>query len=80
MTGLFKQLIQQLPSFIMIGIAIIFGVVVFLFFSYLLLWGLFIGVILWSIFAGIQYINNLNKPAASTQKKRNRVIEHDEQE
>lgn len=78
MTGLFKQLAQQLPSFIMIGIAIIFAVVVFMIFSYILLWGLFIGLILWGIFAAIQYISSLSKPTPAQQKKQNRVIEHDE--
>ena len=74
MTNTLKQLVRQLPPFILIGIVIAFAIGIFVVFSYVLLWGLLVGSVLWLIAAVYQYFNQ-----TTTQKKpsKGRIIDHD---
>lgn len=71
-----KHLFQQMPRFILLGIAIAFVIGIFILFSYVFVWGLMIGGILWGIHTISQYArtftqNKKQKPA------KGRIIEHD---
>lgn len=75
----FKEILEQLFPFLLLGTAIALVVGVFIMFSYVLVWGIVIGGILWVIYA----IKNALFPGPSVSednKKKGRIIEHDENE
>lgn len=72
-----KHFFQQLPPFILIGIAIALAVGIFIVFSYVLVWGLVIGGILWGINSLVQYFQRQTQP--EPRRTKGRVIDHDKQ-
>lgn len=44
-----SSLFKRLPFFVFIGVVIVFAIILLMAFTYLFLWGLFIGMILWVI-------------------------------
>jgi|GEM_PF-1410686 len=77
----FKDLFNQLPPFVLLGISIVLGIGIFLIFSYVLVWGLVIGGLLWGLSFLFQYIRDLSAPPSKKKPKKNtkkgRIIEHD---
>lgn len=77
----FKDLFNQLPPFVLLGISIVLAIGIFLIFSYVLVWGLVIGGVLWGMSLLIQYIRELSDPPSKKKRKKNtkkgRIIEHD---
>ncbi len=70
------RIVGQLVPFIMLGIAVAFIIGLFVVFSYLLVWGLFIGVILWVT----TLVKNYFFPKPALKKSSGRVIEHDDKD
>ncbi|MDF1677835.1 MAG: hypothetical protein P1U32_03985 [Legionellaceae bacterium] len=71
-----KHFFQQLPPFILLGVAIALAIGIFVVFSYVLVWGLLIGAVLWGVNSLIQYVRGArsNEPPKTT---KGRVIDHD---
>jgi len=72
----FKQMLEQLPTFIILGIAIALLIGLFVMLSYVVVWGLLLGGVIWIIFL----IKNYFLPSASSDKHDGRIIEHDDKE
>ncbi|MFZ4076643.1 MAG: hypothetical protein ACOYKA_01535 [Legionellaceae bacterium] len=74
MTQTLRQLLRQLPPFILVGVVLAFAIALFVVFSYVLLWGLLVGSLLWLISAIFQYVTQ-----TSQQKKtqNGRIIDID---
>ncbi len=72
-----KHFFQQMPPFILLGIAIAVIVGIFIVFSYVLVWGLLIGGVLWGIHAISQYARTFS-PNKKPKPSKGRVIDHDE--
>ncbi len=69
-----QRVLAQFAPFIILGISIALLIGLLILFSYVLLWGLLIGVILWV--AAI--IKNFFSPKQPSKKTKDRVIEHDD--
>jgi membrane protein YdbS with pleckstrin-like domain len=76
MNNKLKQMLEQLPAFIILGIAIAVVVGLFIMLSYVLVWGLILGAIIW---LGV-VIKNYIFPSSVSDKNAGRVIEHDDDE
>lgn len=76
MNNKFKQMLELLPTFIILGIAIAMVIGLFIMLSYVLVWGLLLGAIIWLVVM----IKNYFFPQSSQDKKAGRVIEHDDDE
>jgi len=76
MNNKFKQMLEQLPTFIVLGIAIAIIIGLFIMLSYVLVWGLLLGAIIWLVVM----IKNYFFPPTSQDKHTGRIIEHDEDE
>jgi hypothetical protein len=75
MSNKFKQMLEQLPTFIILGIAIALIVGVFVMLSYVVVWGLLLGGIIWLVVV----IKNYLFPVISSNKhEKGRIIEHDD--
>ncbi|MFC3908844.1 hypothetical protein ACFORL_07110 [Legionella dresdenensis] len=72
MNGKLQQIIQSLVPFLIMGIAIAMLIGLFIMFSYVLIWGIFIGGVLW--FAAL--IKDYLFPPPPEEKHEGRVIEH----
>lgn len=68
-----QKLVESFIPYIVMGVAITLFIGLLFMFSYLLLWGLLIGVILWLISHIAQYLY----PDKSKTKENGRIIEHD---
>ncbi len=67
-----NKLTQQLPAFILFGIALALLVGLFVVFAYVLFWGIVLGTVLWSCVFILSYFQ---KPHAH---QKGRIIDHDE--
>lgn len=76
MNNYLKRFTESLFPFVILGISIALFIGLFIMFSYLLLWGLFIGVICWALFMIKEYFFP-KKPKTTTQ---GRIIEHNDNE
>lgn len=76
MNNKFKQMLEQLPTFIILGIAVAMIIGLFIMLSYVLVWGLLLGAIIWLVVM----IKNYFFPAPLQGKHEGRVIEHDDDE
>lgn len=76
MNNKLKQMVDLLPTFIILGIAIALLVGLFIMLSYVIVWGLLLGGIIWVGFV----IKNYFFPSSSTKNTGGRVIEHDDEE
>ncbi|MCH9755787.1 MAG: hypothetical protein K0U37_01175 [Gammaproteobacteria bacterium] len=72
-----KHFFQQLPPFILLGIAIALAVGIFVVFSYVLVWGLLIGGILWGVSAIFQYFRSLSASDNEPKTSKGRIIDHE---
>ncbi len=74
---LVRSFLERLLPFILLGIMIVLGVVGIVLFSYLLIFGALIGLILF-IVAWVQGLfQSKQKKASRLQQKRGRIIDHD---
>jgi hypothetical protein len=71
-----QSLFQTLFPFFIIGIAIAILIGVFIILSYVILWGIGIGIILWLAARIKAYFND--KTTLSQTSKKGRIIEHEE--
>lgn len=71
-----QQLLAQLIPFIMLGIGIALAIGLLIMFSYVLVWGILIGGVIWLIYV----VKNYLFPTPSREKKKGRVIEHDDKD
>lgn len=70
-----RKLIESIVPFMLLGVAISLIIGLFIMFSYVLVWGIFIGGIFWlGSLAKNYFFPNEN---ASPTKKQGRIIEHD---
>ena len=76
MNNKLKQMIELLPTFIVIGIALALITGLFIMLSYVLVWGLILGGILW---IGM-LIKNYLFPSAAMTKNEGRIIEHQDKD
>lgn len=76
MNNKFKQMLEQLPTFIILGIAVAMIIGLFIMLSYVLVWGLLLGAIIWLVVM----IKNYLFPTPSQDKHEGRVIEHEDDE
>jgi cobalamin biosynthesis protein CobD/CbiB len=76
MNNKLKQMVNLLPGFIILGVAIALLFGLFIMLSYVIVWGLLLGGIIWVGFV----IKNYFFPYSSTKKAGGRVIEHDDEE
>lgn len=80
MNAKFKQLLESIVPFLLIGIAIALVLGFFIMLSYVFFWGLVIGGVLWLGY----FIKNLllpSKPSDKMPKKsEGRIIEHDDED
>ena len=77
MNNYLKVLINSIVPFVMLGVAISLIIGLAIMFSYVLVWGILIGVILWIAASVKEYFF----PSTTTQSKviiRGRIIEHKE--
>lgn len=74
MNNKFKQMLEQLPTFIILGIAIALIIGLFIMLSYVIVWGLLLGAIIWLVVV----IKNYLSPFLSSKKNEGRIIEHDD--
>ncbi|OGV40436.1 MAG: hypothetical protein A3F46_04185 [Legionellales bacterium RIFCSPHIGHO2_12_FULL_42_9] len=75
MNNYLKVLINSIVPFVLLGIAVSLIIGLAIMFSYVLVWGILIGVILWIVTS----IKEFFFPSATTQNKvviRGRIIEH----
>jgi uncharacterized membrane protein len=70
-----KRLTIQLTPYLMLGFAIALLIGICILLSYILVWGLLIGVILWIIARIKLYLKQANKLPVN---KTGRIIEHDD--
>lgn len=68
----YKTATQQLPAFILFGIALALIAGLFIIFAYVVLWGVVIGSISW----GIYWIKNYFSRKSSS--KKGRIIDYDQ--
>lgn len=61
MTQTLRQLLRQLPPFILVGVVLAFAIALFVVFSYVLLWGLLVGSLLWLVSAIFQYVTQTSQ-------------------
>ncbi len=76
MNNKLKPMLDLLPTFITIGIAIALIIGLFIMLSYVVVWGLLLGSILW---IGV-VIRNYFFPSKSPIQQEGRIIEHDNKE
>ena len=69
-----KQMLEQLPTFIILGIAIALIIGLFIMLSYVIVWGLLLGGIIWLI---VMIKNYFFPPSTKTD---GRIIEHDDEQ
>ncbi|WP_419419523.1 hypothetical protein ACNVED_13585 [Legionella sp. D16C41] len=74
MSNKVNYILQTLIPFLIIGIAIAMLIGLLILFSYILVWGIFVGAILW--LAAI--IKNFLFPKKVTSNSDGRIIEHDD--
>ena len=72
MNNKLKLMLELLPTFMMVGIAIALIIGLFIMLSYVVVWGLILGGILW---VGV-LIKNYLFPSATLRKNEGRIIEH----
>jgi hypothetical protein len=74
----FKQFLAQLLPFLFLGVAFALLIGIFIMLSYVLFWGLIIGVVLWIVarikLALMHHKTQPTKPISKT----GRIIEHDD--
>jgi len=70
-----QRIVAQVLPFFILGITIAFAIAIFIVFSYLLLWGIFIGAVIW---AAALIKNYFSPKPAVVKNEQGRVIEHDE--
>jgi hypothetical protein len=75
MNNKIQQMLAQIPSFLVLGIAIALIVGLFIMLSYVLIWGVFLGGIIWIAMV----IKNFLFPRL-TNKKEGRILDHDDKE
>jgi hypothetical protein len=79
MNNLWQRLTENFVPFIMLGIAVSLIIGFFIMFSYILLWGFMIGVVLWIASAVKEYFfpneNNITIRGRIIEYKNNRRIE-----
>lgn len=75
MNNKFDKILQSILPFIAFGVMIAISVVLFIFFSYLLIWGIIIGFFIW-VFAIIR--SYFSSPKPKNKPKKGRVIEHED--
>lgn len=68
-----KQMLGQLPTFIILGIAIALLIGLFVMLSYVVVWGLLLGGVIWLIVMLKNYLF-----PSSPDKNDGRIIEHDD--
>ena len=68
------RFIEQLPSFIILGIGISLVVGILIMFSYVVVWGVLLGGVIWLGVVIKSYLFPDNKP----KHHKNRIIEHEE--
>ena len=69
-----QRIVAQFIPFVILGIVIAFAIALFILFSYVLLWGIFIGAIIWVV----AVIKNYFFPKRAVVKnEQGRVIDHD---
>lgn len=68
-------MLAQIPSFLVLGIAIALIVGLFIMLSYVLVWGIFLGGLIWIA----MLIKNLLFPRLTNNKK-GRILDHDDKE
>lgn len=71
-----RSLLESLIPFIVLGVATSLIIGLFIMFSYVLVWGIFIGAILWAGFL----IKNFLFPSKAIPKTEGRIIEHDKKD
>jgi hypothetical protein len=76
MSNQLERLYQQLIPFLIAGIAIALFIGLFIFFSYVVVWGLIIGVSLWLI----ALVKNLLFPRKKTHLTKGNIIDHHDQD
>ncbi|KTD28028.1 MULTISPECIES: hypothetical protein [Legionella] len=79
MNGKLERLFENLVPFLLLGIAVALVIGLFIMFSYVLMWGFLIGLVMWAIYS----VKNLLFPRqASTPpvKRKGRIIEHNDQD
>lgn len=76
MNDTLRRILENLVPFILLGIALALFVGLFIMFSYVVVWGLFIGVILW----GVSLIRDFFSPQKQKSASQGRVIEHKDQD
>ena len=74
MNNKLKQMLELLPTFIIMGIAIALIIGLFIMLSYVVVWGLILGGLLW---VGV-VIKNYLCPSQSVSKNKGRIIEHND--
>lgn len=72
MNNSLKQALEGLVPFVLLGIAVSLVIGLFIMFSYVLIWGLFIGGVLWLT----SLIKNYFFPAKTDNSELGRIIEH----
>lgn len=67
-----RKLTQQLPAFVLLGIALALFIGLFVVFAYVVFWGMLIGLILW---LGVAVSSYFQKPKAH---RKGQIIDYDE--
>ncbi|MBA2709076.1 MAG: hypothetical protein H0U57_00565 [Tatlockia sp.] len=75
-----KQGLEKIIPFLILGVAIAFLLGVFIVFSYILFWGIIVGVVIWSINALKNLIPPTKNIDLSDEETKGRIIEQDERE
>jgi len=75
-----KHLFENIVPFLILGVSIALLVGFFIMFSYILFWGLIIGLVLW----GLAFVKNLflsgMHPKKEPEKNKGRIIEHSDKD
>ncbi|CDZ75863.1 hypothetical protein BN59_00122 [Legionella massiliensis] len=75
-----KHLLENIVPFLILGIGIALLIGFFIMFSYILFWGLIIGLVLW----GLTFVKNLflsgMHPKKPPEKTKGRIIEHSDKD
>ena len=66
-----NKFIQELPAFLVIGVAIAFTAALFILFFYVLMWGAIIGGIIWLVFV----VKNYFFPKKPPSQHKGRIID-----
>lgn len=69
-----QQFLENIIPFLVLGVAIALFVGLLFMFSYILVWGIFIGAILWLLNLGKEYLF----PNKEETKEKGRIIDHDD--